>query len=128
MKKTPKAKWRYAIGTTSRVPKSFLHYLIIDIDQPRIPYPLIRWITEHTTATHLFIQKTQHGWHVYTNHVCSFRSLIKSLTHRKHVDQRWLSIGKKRGYLFLADKDIAHVPWPVERMQIHYQKACHGKA
>jgi hypothetical protein len=122
MSKQPKTKWRYAMGTTSRVPGSFLHYLIIDVDQPRIPFPLLRWVTEHTNATGIYLQRTNHGWHIFTNHVSSFKSIIQKLTHRKHVDQKWLSIAKQRGYLFLADKDKTTFPWPVGRMQIYYKE------
>lgn len=115
-----KNKWKFAIGTTSRVPESKQHYLIADIDShdtTNLEHRKIKFLLEELITCRVFWQKTKHGWHLYTNYICSFSELLKLL--KGCCDSKWLKIGRERGYLFLADKDIVNLPWAVERMIIH---------
>jgi hypothetical protein len=110
-------KWRFAIGTTSRVPDSGgLHYLIADFDENgAIDFPFL------FNCNNFIVQRTEHGWHVYTDQIGTFDSVITKL---KHIgaDKAWIRIAERRGYLFLADKSEIHFPWPVEHMVIHMEK------
>ena len=110
-----KYKWYFAIGTTSRVPGSKKHYLIMDFDNPDSIFSLGEDLYGASKAV---IQKTPHGWHIYTNRICSWKELLSILRNQFLVDQKWIDIGEERGYLFLADKDRMHMEWPVERMII----------
>lgn len=119
----PKLKWSYAIGTTSRVPNSKeLHYLIADFDGP-IPLHFNNLLCH---LPHVFIQPTKHGWHVYTSFRSDFKSIIELLSYYE-ADPNWIKIGRQRGYLFLADKDVLRFPYPVERMQIYWRDRRNGK-
>jgi hypothetical protein len=120
-----KSKWRFAIGTTSRVPHSkTLHYLIADFDSITLNQVLINLGTillGGMKFENILIQRTRHGWHVYTDCILPFRSLLSTLR-ILDADRSWIRIGEKRGYLFLADKSEIDFPWPVEHMVIHYGK------
>ena len=104
-------KWNFAIGTTSRVPNSQLHYLIGDIDQLDFdPMMIFQYSPEIVV-----IQRTDHGWHFYTD--CKLT--LKQCVIAQRVigcDKAWIRIGQSRGYFFLADKSPIILPWPVERM------------
>ncbi len=117
-----KNKWRFAIGTTSRVPDSGgLHYLIADFDGP-LHFRIFQY------GNNFVVQKTEHGWHVYTDHVADFDSTLRLLV-RVGADPIWLRIAKERGYLFLADKSRLAFPWPVEHMVLYIhdkEKACNA--
>lgn len=118
-------KWNFAIGTTSRVPDSGgLHYLIIDYDTQKLN---ISWITQD--FKNAILQRTPHGWHIYTDAKMTFDELC-SILPRIGADPVWVKIGKERGYFFLADKSCIVFPWPVEHMVIHRgkEKAQHTKA
>lgn len=117
----PNPKWQFAIGTTSRVPDSggILHYFIADFDEKWIPERALDFIQKY--ARNFIVQKTDHGWHVYTDIRDSFDQ-ITSWLKGVDVDETWLKIGKERGYLFLADKSQIVFPWPVERMCIYIEK------
>lgn len=110
-------KWKFAIGTTSRVPNSKLHYLIIDFDAEK---PKLGLVTS-LQPQHIFVQRTPNGWHVYTDLQYTFKKLVEVLD-IIGADRQWIEIGKSRGYLFLADKGPVTLPWPVERMRIHARK------
>lgn len=110
-------KWRFAIGTTSRVPEhTGWHYLMFDFDEPYFPNAVFDWLRNRKIA--YVPQKTTHGWHIYTNKVSDSLINIIELASTFNVDPAWLRIGAKRGYLFLADKGPVLLPWPVERMVI----------
>lgn len=117
-----KTKWKFGIGTTSRVPRSKLHYFIADFDGP-IPHgTVIEWMLGNFPfETGVIIQNTPHGWHVYTDWQITFSKLVQML---KDIgaDPAWIRIGEKRGYFFLADKKEIDFPWQVEHMVIHYDK------
>lgn len=112
-------KWRFAIGTTSRVPGiKGLHYLMFDFDglvfrevfrkiNPMLSYLGVPW----------YAQPTSKGWHVYTPQTYTFSYLI-TILNWVGADPAWIRIGAKRGYLFLADKGRMQLPWEVERMVI----------
>lgn len=114
----PKAKWKFAIGTTSRVPSSGgFHYLIADFDTNNITYvmnSLSKWNIDN-----MIFQRTPHGWHLYTNSIDNFDMTCYRLAILK-ADRKWVEIGKRRGYFFLADKDIILFPWAVEHMVIKW--------
>jgi hypothetical protein len=114
----PSTKWKFAIGTTSRLPKSGLHYLIADFDGPLINRPTLRLVIN---CCRFKLQATKHGWHLYTDQVMDFPTLIKTLK-QIGADRAWIRIGQKRGYMFLADKKEIKFPWPVEHMVIHHGK------
>jgi hypothetical protein len=115
----PSYKWRYAIGTTSRVPNQpGCHYLIADFDMHSIPQPFEFYIIDK--AKNITRQKTKRGCHVYTDIRFSNFDLMCNKLIDLGADRSWVNIGRARGYLFLADKDLVAVPYPVERMQIHY--------
>lgn len=110
-------KWTFAIGTTSRVPGSRrLHYLILDFDGNYSWTELHRRILPLTSW--FIVQKTRHGWHVYTNLICTFRNCCR-IAKAVGADSKWIEIAKRRGYFFLADKDKIEFSWPVERMVIY---------
>ena len=102
-------KWRFAIGTTSRVPNcAGLHYLILDYDLENLPIlPAGIW----------FVQRTPNGFHCYSRKIGTFNQVIHWAMYA-NADPAWIRIGCKRGYLFLADKQPILLPWPVERMKI----------
>ena len=118
-----KNKWRFAIGTTSRVPHSggSLHYLIADFDDDTFPLhdPYLCGIL--FDASNVILQRTKHGWHLYSDLVFEFDKLINVLK-AIGADLAWVSIGKERGYYFLADKQEIDFPYSVEHMVIHYDK------
>ena len=107
--KTQKNKWRFAIGTTSRVPgRPGMHYLIADFDGEPKFRNLLQWKFG-------VWQKTPHGWHFYSDIMASLKVMVKWLR-MVGADPAWIRIGRKRGYFFLADKDQINFEWPVERM------------
>lgn len=115
-----KNKWRFAIGTTSRVP--FLtasHYFIADFDNE--PFSNDKLRNTLLCCDNIILQQTQHGWHLYSDLVMSFEELFQTLK-EVGADKSWIKIGHKRGYYFLADKSLIFFPWPVEHMVIHYDK------
>jgi hypothetical protein len=111
-----KYKWTFALGTTSRVPNSPLHYLILDIDQ-ELTWKNIAGIKHY--ARHFFVEKTTNGYHVYTDCRLTFKQMQMAFL-ACGADPSWSRIGQRRGYWFLADKDQIILPWPVERMALHY--------
>jgi hypothetical protein len=111
-------KWAFAIGTTSRVPNSKRHYLIADYD---LTHPPSISLLMGLRPQHIFIQQTEHGWHVYTDLTYTFKKLLEILSLIK-ADPSWCTIGAQRGYLFLADKGPIHLPWPVERMSLYAKR------
>lgn len=115
----PLNKWKFAIGTTSRVPNSGgLHYLIVDMDTEKPDFSFIRKLD----IKNAILQKTYHGWHVYTDMQLKFSTLVNVLKHMIDADPSWIDIGKERGYYFLADKSQLIFPWPVEHMVLHHAK------
>ena len=110
-------KWKFAIGTTSRVPGTKgLHYLILDIDTKKHPQPLL--IKLLAIGAGVRATPTEHGWHIYTNFIVTLADFC-TLAEECGADPSWISIGMKRGYFFLADKESVNLEWPVERMLIH---------
>jgi len=119
-------KWKFAIGTTSRVPfdseqPNYMHYLIADFDGGTLS-DIFRKVQHIRGINHIFIQRTNHGWHLYTDLMMTFHNLILTL-HKIGADKQWIVIGQSRGYFFLADKSAVILPWPVERMIIHAKKS-----
>lgn len=118
MKKIPD-KWKFAIGHTSRVPNSGgLHYLIVDFDTEKPDFSFIRKLA----INNAIIQRTKHGWHVYTDLQLEFDTVVNVLKNMIDADPVWIRIGQKRGYYFLADKQAIIFPWPVEPMVIYIGK------
>lgn len=118
MSKKQLDKWRFAIGTTSRVPDSGgLHYLIADFDSYNVHLNLYSGIL--CDVHNLILQKTEHGFHLYTDQQMNFGQLVRTLR-AMGADSNWIDIGKDRGYFFLADKQRINFPWPVEHMVIHH--------
>ena len=90
--------------------------LILDYDG--IPFSEVFKLINRSKIDLVWVaQPTQNGWHVYTNYWHAFPVILK-IAERMKADPAWLRIGKKRGYLFLADKAPVPLPWPVERMVI----------
>jgi hypothetical protein len=118
----PKLKWKFAVGTTSRVPDSKLQYLIVDIDNRSGLFLALRYIVGTLRATNVITQPTKRGWHIYTNSRMCWRELLRWLPRVPYVDKQWLKIGERRGYFYLADKDAITFNWPVQRMIIHHGK------
>ena len=115
----PKDKWRFAIGTTSRVPDSGgLHYLIVDFDEDNPNFSFLHKLD----IKNAILQRTEHGWHVYTDMVLEFDTLVNVLSHMLRADKAWIEIGKERGYYFLADKSMIVFPWKVEHMVLNHAK------
>src|SRR5690348_8737040 len=105
----PADKWRFAIGTTSRVPgKPNHHYLILDFDNVTFSKVFVG-INTYMGKGKWIAQPTASGWHVYTDSIIDFTSVM-TCAEMMGADPAWLRIGEKRGYLFLADK--APVPLP----------------
>lgn len=125
----PKYKWYFGIGSTSRVPchPEELHYVIADFDGKQAARNCVI-LFDHLDSYGYFcrIQKTVNGFHLYSNAMASFNTLLDFLTYYQ-ADKKWLEIGRKRGYLFLADKDHVNLQWPVERMVIHGKKEIHPR-
>jgi hypothetical protein len=119
-----KIKWRFAIGTTSLVPSTNprRHYLIADIDTKKtdaVDYT-IAYLRLIVGCPRISCHETEHGWHIYTQTQLPWSLLIDTLKNVPNVDRNWLRIGKRRGYLFLADKDYFYPNWPVVRMLIRH--------
>jgi hypothetical protein len=120
-KKLQKEKWRFAIGTTSRVPKEKkFHYLMLDIDGTQENIDDVEYSVRKIAGRYR-IQKTKNGWHVFTDSIGKLKDVALSAL-ALGADPVWVRIAKKRGYFFLADKDIVQLDWPVERMIL-----VHGK-
>jgi hypothetical protein len=119
----PKRKWRFAIGTTSIVPNTdpLRHYLIVDVDTKNVQRT-VDYLTNILLIPDVAVFPTPRGWHVYTPAVFTWNGVISKLAHVPNVDRRWLKIGQRRGYLFLADKTAVVLDWPVVRMVLHYRK------
>lgn len=116
-------KWKFAIGTTSRIPDSQLHYFIADFDNVEtIPLTAISLLCDNLIIT----QKTPNGIHLYSNLKLTFKELIRLLK-ICGADPSWIRIGRKRGYFFLADKNEVEIPWPVERMFLKWNGVNNGK-
>jgi hypothetical protein len=112
-------KWRFAIGTTSRVPDSGgAHYLIADFDGNLPPFNKL----EKMQVNNMLLQRTAHGWHLYTDYVVYDLSILAYRLRLLGADEAWIQIGYARGYYFLADKSKVVFPWPVEHMVLHYGK------
>jgi hypothetical protein len=137
----PKTKWKFAMGTTSRVPGTGkglvkdlnghqynleLHYLMADLDTGIYSRSSLKTFLTYLVSTlnvrNIVTQRTENGWHVYTDYSGGFWNIVDILRERPQVDQQWLNIAEKRGYLYLADKDAVILPWPVERMQLHHER------
>jgi len=114
----PKYKWKFALGTTSRVPNSQLHYLILDIDT-RTSKAIAGLFISLLGVKHYFVQETENGLHVYTDKKIRFDQ-FEINARAAGADPSWIRIGLKRRYWFLADKDPIILPWSVERMVLHY--------
>jgi hypothetical protein len=115
-------KWKFAMGTTSRVPKSKLHYLILDIDCRTKDKSLIGLFYNLVgSVDNFFLQSTENGLHIYTDKKIRFDQFEMN-ARSMGADPAWIRIGLKRGYWFLADKSLVVVPWPVERMTLHHDK------
>lgn len=120
--KRPKSKWKFAIGTTSRVPDSGgkLHYLIADFDGDGfLSRQLINFL--ETTHCNCIIENTPNGWHLYTNFRAPMYDILKQLR-KIGADPVWIEIAEARGYFFLAHKMQVLFPWPVEYMVLHYEE------
>lgn len=120
MSNQPKTKWKFAIGTTSIVPntKRRKHYLIGDVDGHYM-VPTLEFLGEILGVGAIFTQRTKRGFHFYTNLQVSFGELLYILRRVPGVDAAWITIGERRGYFYLADKDAIYLPWHVIRMIIH---------
>lgn len=110
-------KWRFAIGTTSRVPGSRAHYLIADFDEKNNMrmWALVHACTEY--GINYRLQETRRGYHLYTNLQMSF-SRLRATLRRLRADSAWIEIGSNRGYYFLADKNRIRFTWKVEHMML----------
>lgn len=120
MKNKLSNKWSFAIGHTSRVPRSggVLHYLIADLDTgEEDPWPQLECLPWDKISSAI-LQRTQHGWHLYTDYRGTMIE-ITDLLRYIGADHNWIEIGIRRGYWFLADKDEVHFNWPVECMVIY---------
>lgn len=120
----PKAKWRFAIGTTSLVPHPHsrrLHYLIVDVDGPDVT-PTLIFLNQTFRRITTSVYPTPHGWHIYTNYALPWASLCVLLSRIPGVDNLWVTIGRRRGYFYLADKCEVRLTWPVVRMVLHHGK------
>ena len=117
-------KYRFMIGTTSRVPGSRRHYLILDYYRPVIHFQAGA-ITFASNFKDRW-QKTDHGWHVYTP--IQFQTLSEMLETAVLLgaDPAWARIAGQRGYAFLADKYCISLPWPVQRMVVTYGERQEG--
>lgn len=118
-KPTKNKDWSFAIGTCSIVPGSNgrEHYLIADIDdKDELTATLAALVKCGVHNVHY--QETKRGFHLFTDYRCSFNSVYRILRTIPSVDSVWLSIGRKRGYLFLADQDAIILPWQVTRMRL----------
>lgn len=112
-----KYKWRFAVGTTSRVPGAKgLHYLILDIDDKQHPANLLAELWEIGFRTK--VQPTENGWHIFTDAIFNLDG-CGALALRCGADIKWVELAMKRGYFFLADKKRVSLEWPVERMVIY---------
>jgi hypothetical protein len=121
-----KTKWRFAIGTTSRVPgRPGVHYFIADFDDVNLMHVYRsrnNYLLEIlNSATYFQWQRTPHGWHLFTNVTMKFCDMKWLLIHTM-ADTSWITIGYQRGYWFLADKEHMRFPYPVERMKIYNGK------
>lgn len=72
-------------------------------------------------ANYVILQKTPHGWHLYSDLVFPFDKLIHTLR-EVGADAAWIDIGQERGYFFLADKSEIDFPYPVEHMVLTHGK------
>jgi hypothetical protein len=122
--KRPKTKWKFAIGTTSFVPDSKLHYLIVDIDtkdENKIVNAVWHLIYRFPRCS-IYIQPTRHGYHLFTNIKLSWMDLRRKIRKIPFVDLTWIGIGESRGYFFLADKGHVRLSWKVRRMILRWEK------
>jgi hypothetical protein len=122
MNRKPKSKWRFAIGTTSIVPPGTAHYVIADVDVKDYMTTVIRAgdYLYDLGAQNIAFFPTKHGWHIYTDYITSWKNVLKILNDLPGIDRNWLQIGKRRGYLYLADYKAVNLDWPLIRMVINH--------
>lgn len=131
MTRRRKLKWEFAIGTTSLVPVSDwncfgikhpnFHYIIADIDDKEIN-AAAEFLLNEMPWNELAFFPTKRGWHIYTNAFMPWQDTLNFIRTIPGVDQNWIRIGERRGYLFLADKTAVELNWPVRRMVIYAKK------
>lgn len=112
-------KWKFAIGTTSRVSSgpAPLHFLMLDIDGP---LSFRKWRSITRLCPNAVLDRTRNGFHVYTDYVVSPGEFVR-FARKFGADQNWIRIGEKRGYWFLADRCRAvNLDWKVQRMKLHH--------
>lgn len=126
-KKKLTKKWKFCIGTTSRIPHEQTklreqtignnrHYLMLDIDGKLSFRHWKRILDADPLAV---LERTPKGFHVYTSIRLSGRQFVK-MAKKFGADPVWIEIGRQREYWFLADKcRRTPLQWKVERMILH---------
>lgn len=111
-------KWRFAVGTTSRVPgQRGVHFLMLDIDSVNHDSVDVRLAMDFGCRT--FATRSPNGWHIFTDIRRGFKSTCE-LALAYGADPKWVEIGRNRGYLFLADYKPMKLLWKTERMAIYF--------
>jgi len=102
-------KRRTAVGITSQIPKMLeqkapnqapRHWVLIDVDDRDKLYKVVLWM--RTFETNYLLWESPHGLHGVVLFQCTFKRALDLASECPGVDRKWLQIGKKRGYLFLA--------------------------
>lgn len=120
----PKEKWRFAVGTTSRVigtNGTDRHFLILDIDSIEFDTSEIHDFV-NSMDCRSFLMPSPRGWHLFTDLIVSFNE-FKTYAKELGADSAWIAIGESRGYWFLADYMQVLLPWTVERMMLRWRDA-----
>lgn len=111
-------KWKFCIGTTSRIPheRTNRHYLLLDIDG-KLSFRLWKKILDADSLA--VLERTPKGFHIYTSIRVSGRQFVE-MAKKFGADPVWIEIGRRREYWFLADKcRRTPLQWKVERMILH---------
>lgn len=111
----------FVYGISSKIPRSFFHYLILDVDD-RDKSEADRFLS--AAGIRPIWKRSPHGWHgYYFAQQFSFEELYHFVPLVPLVDESWFRIGAHRGYWFLADYERPFLPpKPMMPNEISYMR------
>lgn len=119
-------------GISSKIPSFFMpkrkrHWFMADIDIKKLgdftqsfhtALTALQITGEPCNDTPFMMYPTPHGYHIIIFTPLKFRDLYDILGIIPHVDLSWKTIGFRRGYWFLWNRDPKVYPLPVTYMKL----------